>query len=164
MKLAIGLNSINQPTSEGVSRWRKHAYTMILTWSLQVMAIKQALYSNRSLSELDLSETGSGSEGELLHWATLAIHEKTYNVLAAVALAECLPENRTLRRLDLSRNVGIDLAGLMALLASIRLNHTLAFLDLTVPVSLKGISRMTKILNSWNSLMTEKWSGFKVIS
>lgn len=70
------------------------------------------------------------------------------NVLAAVALAECLPENRTLRRLDLSRNVGIDLAGLMALLASIRLNHTLAFLDLTVPVSLKGITRMTKILTS----------------
>ncbi|KAI7884198.1 RNI-like protein [Lichtheimia hyalospora FSU 10163] len=96
MKLAIGLNSLNQPTSEGV------------------MAIKQALYSNRSLSDLDLSETGSGSE-------------------AAVALAECLPENRTLRRLDLSRNVGIDLAGLMALLASMRLNHTLAFLDLTVP-------------------------------
>lgn len=36
-----------------------------MTFYFQVMAIKQALYSNRSLNELDLSETGSGSEGEL---------------------------------------------------------------------------------------------------
>lgn len=41
------------------------------------MAIKQALYSNRSLNELDLSETGSGSEGKLFYFgAIFAMHKE----------------------------------------------------------------------------------------
>jgi hypothetical protein len=55
-----------------------------------------------------------------------------------VALAECLPENTALTRLDLSRNPDIDLAGFMALLSGLRLNSTLVFLDLSIPVSKIG--------------------------
>ncbi|RUS24352.1 hypothetical protein BC938DRAFT_473720 [Jimgerdemannia flammicorona] len=52
----------------------------------------------------------------------------------AIALAECLPENKALVRLDLSSNPGIDIAGVMALSVSIKMNHTLIYLDVNVPV------------------------------
>ena len=63
-------------------------------------------------------------------------HENYLYFIAAVYLAECLPENRALRRLDLTQNMGIDLAGLMALSASVRLNDTLTYVDINIPVSI----------------------------
>ncbi|ORZ23359.1 hypothetical protein BCR42DRAFT_134371 [Absidia repens] len=81
-----------------------------------INSLKQSLYCNHSLSNLALAETGLGSE-------------------AAVALAECLPENTTLCRLDLSRNPAIDLAGILALLSGLKLNTTMVFLDVNVPAN-----------------------------
>lgn len=54
---------------------------------------------------------------------------------AAIALAECLPENSSLVRLDLSRNPNIQIAGLLALSVSIKMNHTITFIDINIPVS-----------------------------
>jgi hypothetical protein len=54
----------------------------------------------------------------------------------AIALAEFLPETQTLRRLDLSDNPKIDIAGVMALSVSVRMNRSLQYLDVNVMVSL----------------------------
>ncbi|KAI7860994.1 hypothetical protein BDC45DRAFT_552330 [Circinella umbellata] len=96
LKLDISGNTLVHPTAEGI------------------LSIKQALYVNWRLTELNMSETGLGPE-------------------AAVYLAECLPENRALRRLDLTKNINIDLAGLMALSASVRVNDTLTYVDINIP-------------------------------
>ncbi|KAG2229426.1 hypothetical protein INT48_004937 [Thamnidium elegans] len=76
--------------------------------------IRQALNINRSLKDLRLTDTDIGTE-------------------AAIALAECLPENNSLVRLDLSRNPQIKIAGLMAISVSIRMNHTITFIDINIP-------------------------------
>lgn len=67
------------------------------------------------MKDLRLTDTGIGTE-------------------AAIALAECLPENNSLVRLDLSRNPQIEIAGLMAISVSIRMNHTITFIDINIPV------------------------------
>jgi hypothetical protein len=50
-------------------------------------------------------------------------------------LAESLPENNSLVRLDLSRNPLIQIAGLMAISVSIRMNSNITFIDINIPVS-----------------------------
>lgn len=62
------------------------------------------------------------------------------NTEAAIALAECLPENNSLVRLDLSRNPQIQIAGLLALSVSIKMNHTITFIDINIPVSIHEMS------------------------
>ncbi|CEP06994.1 hypothetical protein [Parasitella parasitica] len=79
-----------------------------------ITSIRQALNVNRSLKDLCLADTGLSTE-------------------AAIALAECLPENNTLVRLDLSRNPEIQIAGLLALSVSIKMNHTITFIDINIP-------------------------------
>lgn len=74
------------------------------------------LSKNHFLRELNLAEAGLDSS-------------------EAIALAECLPENSTLTRLDLSRNPQITMAGVLALSISIKMNHTLTFLDINISVS-----------------------------
>lgn len=44
-----------------------------------------------------------------------------------------MPENTSLVRLDLSKNPRIDIGGLMALSVSIRMNHTITFIDINIP-------------------------------
>ncbi|KAI8978434.1 hypothetical protein BDB01DRAFT_799847 [Pilobolus umbonatus] len=81
-----------------------------------ILALKTALSYNTRLESLNLSETQLDSS-------------------ATIALAEALPENRTLSRLDLSNNPKIDIAGVLALSISIKMNHTLTFLDINIPFS-----------------------------
>jgi hypothetical protein len=52
----------------------------------------------------------------------------------AIALAEVLPETKHLSRLDVSQNPDLDLAGLMALSISIKLNYSITCLEVTIPV------------------------------
>ncbi|GAN04490.1 hypothetical protein MAM1_0065d03950 [Mucor ambiguus] len=79
-----------------------------------ILALKNALARNTSLQSLNLSETQLDSS-------------------TAIALAEALPENASLCRLDLSKNPHIDMAGILALAISIKMNHTLTFLDINIP-------------------------------
>lgn len=60
--------------------------------------------------------------------------------IAAIALAECLPENSSLVRLDLSRNPQIQIAGLMAISVSIRMNNNITFIDINIPVRFYSFS------------------------
>ncbi|KAJ2340298.1 hypothetical protein GGH91_004214, partial [Coemansia sp. RSA 2671] len=78
-----------------------------------VETLTQVLAQNRTLKGLFMSATGMTSEG-------------------AISLAECLPELHSLERLDVSENPGIDVAGLMALSASIKLNKSLICVEITV--------------------------------
>ncbi|KAJ2826512.1 hypothetical protein IWW50_002325 [Coemansia erecta] len=76
-------------------------------------ALSQVIGQNQTLRGLFMSATAMTSEG-------------------AIALAECLPELHSLERLDVSENPGIDVAGLMALSASIKLNRSLICVEITV--------------------------------
>ncbi|KAJ1936278.1 hypothetical protein EC988_008242, partial [Linderina pennispora] len=81
--------------------------------TLGIEALSQVMARNRSLRGLFMSTTGMTSEG-------------------AITLAECLPDLHALERLDVSDNPGIELAGLMALSASIKLNRSLICFEITV--------------------------------
>ncbi|ORX58306.1 RNI-like protein [Hesseltinella vesiculosa] len=78
-----------------------------------INAFKQALYSNQGLKHLDLKQCSLGTP-------------------AAIALAESLPENKTLAKLDLSFNTDIDMAGLLALMSALRLNNSLSYLGVGI--------------------------------
>ena len=52
----------------------------------------------------------------------------------AIALAEFLPETTKLTHLDLTDNPNIGTAGIMALAASIKMNHSVCCLDIKIPV------------------------------
>lgn len=80
------------------------------------MSLKSALARNSCLQSLNLSNTQLDSS-------------------TAIALAESLPENNYLSRLDLSKNPNIEMAGILALAVSIKMNHTLTFLDINIPVN-----------------------------
>ncbi|KAJ2649315.1 hypothetical protein IWW40_003303 [Coemansia sp. RSA 1250] len=75
--------------------------------------LSQVIGQNQTLRGLFMSATAMTSEG-------------------AIALAECLPDLHNLERLDVSENPGIDVAGLMALSASIKLNKSLICVEITV--------------------------------
>ncbi|KAK9765364.1 hypothetical protein K7432_006372 [Basidiobolus ranarum] len=78
-----------------------------------IIAMRSALASNQSLETLILSETKMNSEG-------------------AIAIAEFLPETKCLRNLDLSSNPEIDIAGVLALSVSLRMNWSIVCLDVSV--------------------------------
>ncbi|ORX97699.1 RNI-like protein [Basidiobolus meristosporus CBS 931.73] len=78
-----------------------------------MIAMRSALASNTSLQTLILSETRITSEG-------------------AIALAEFLPETKCLKNLDISSNPEIDIAGVLALSVSLRMNWSIVCLDVSV--------------------------------
>ncbi|KAI8991652.1 hypothetical protein BDF20DRAFT_984278 [Mycotypha africana] len=104
-ELDLSKNPLGEGTDEGVKSLIREIATLL--------ALKTALAQNRSLQDLNLSETNLDST-------------------SAIALAEALPENTTLSRLDLSKNP-IEMAGILALSISIKLNHSLTFLDINIP-------------------------------
>lgn len=83
---------------------------------LQIATLRTAFTLNFGLKRLFLSDTDLSSEG-------------------AICLAEFLPEAKSLIHLDLTENYEIDIAGVMALAVSLRMNTSLRCLDLNVPVS-----------------------------
>ncbi|KAI8097318.1 uncharacterized protein BX664DRAFT_326113 [Halteromyces radiatus] len=107
--------------------------------------IADALYTNQQLTSLDLSGNliMHGSDEGIHALKTALLRNDTLQELllintdldatAAITLAEVLPMNATLTRLDLSENPSISLAGVLALAISIKMNNTLTFLDISVP-------------------------------
>jgi hypothetical protein len=77
----------------------------------QVVQLKNSLISNDTLTELYMAQTGLNSEG-------------------AISIAEIFPLNKTLRVLDLRLNP-IEIAGVVALSVSLKLNHTITNLQLS---------------------------------
>jgi len=62
----------------------------------------------------------------------------------AIALAEYLPDMQSVIHLDLTDNPDLNIAGIMALAASIKLNHTLRCLDLSIPPNSAEFARLSQ--------------------
>ncbi|KAG0880707.1 hypothetical protein G6F15_008351 [Rhizopus arrhizus] len=113
--------------------------------SEDLSALSQALIENRTLKLLDLSKNPllkDNDEGilNLKHaiarnvcLESLNLSETDLDSAATIAIAEALTENIYLNRLDLSKNPQIDMAGILALSISVKMNHTLEFLDINIP-------------------------------
>ncbi|KAI9300298.1 hypothetical protein BJ944DRAFT_273247 [Cunninghamella echinulata] len=107
--------------------------------------LADALYTNQRLISLDLSGNPiiHGSDEGIQALKTALLRNDTLQELklvntdldatATITLAEVLPMNTTLNRLDLSENPSISLAGILALSISIKMNSTLTFLDISIP-------------------------------
>ncbi|GJJ73035.1 protein phosphatase 1 regulatory subunit 37 [Entomortierella parvispora] len=103
-----------------------------------INALTSKLAYNKTLTKLSLSNTGLQSEG-------------------AIALAEFLPETRSLTQLDLTGNDLVDIAGVMALSVSIRMNKSLTCLDMNVPPNDAEFARLSRdILRACIRNMEEK--------
>ncbi|ORX54304.1 RNI-like protein [Piromyces finnis] len=77
----------------------------------QIIQLKNALIANKTLMELNMAQTGLNSEG-------------------AITIAEIFPLNKALRVLNLRLNP-IDIAGVVALSVSLKLNNTITSLQLS---------------------------------
>ncbi|CAO3596239.1 unnamed protein product [Absidia cylindrospora] len=107
--------------------------------------LADALYTNQCLTSLDLSENPIiyGSDDGIHALKAALLRNNTLQELrlintdldatAAITLAELLPMNDALTRLDLSENPSISLAGVLALSISVKMNNTLTFLDISIP-------------------------------
>ncbi|THH29900.1 hypothetical protein EUX98_g4280 [Antrodiella citrinella] len=94
-----------------------------------VQSLRTAFTLNDALKRLFLSSTGMQSAG-------------------AIALAEFLPESKSLLHLDLTMN-GLDIAGVMALNSGLKGNHVMRCLDLNIPPADEEMARMCRdILNT----------------
>ncbi|KAK0548687.1 hypothetical protein OC845_003476 [Tilletia horrida] len=90
-----------------------------------IATLRTAFTLNFGLKRLFLSDTDLSSEG-------------------AICLAEFLPEAKSLIHLDLTENYEIDIAGVMALAVSLRMNTSLRCLDLNVPPNNPEFSRLSQ--------------------
>lgn len=67
-----------------------------------------------------------------------------FDTSGAIALAEYLPDFQSLIHLDLTENPDLSIAGVMALAAAIKLNHTLRCLDLSIPTNDADFARLSQ--------------------
>ncbi|KAK0443366.1 uncharacterized protein EV420DRAFT_1649300 [Desarmillaria tabescens] len=101
-----------------------------------ITSLRTAFTLNASLKRLFLSSTGLTSPG-------------------AIALAEFLPESRSLLHLDLTRNE-LDLAGVWALNKGLKSNHTMRCLDLDVPPGREEFAGCCREILGWCVRNTEE--------
>ncbi|PLW05869.1 hypothetical protein PCASD_23868 [Puccinia coronata f. sp. avenae] len=107
--------------------------------------LADALRYNTCLETLDLSRNpccGPNLEGILALRTTCTINNTLKRIFlsqtelssqGSIALAEFLPEMKNLIHLDLTENHGIDIAGVMALAVSAKMNTSLRCLDINIP-------------------------------
>ncbi|MCO5589854.1 hypothetical protein L7F22_043823 [Adiantum nelumboides] len=126
-----------------------------------LVAIADALKYNSTLETLDMSHnpcSGPGLEGITTlrnaftlnsNLKRLFLSDTELSSEGAIALAEFLPEARSLIHLDLTENMQIDIAGVMAMAVSVKMNKSLRCLDLNIPPNAPDFARLSQdILNS----------------
>ena len=121
-----------------------------------LVAVAEALKYNSTLETLDMSHnpcSGPGLEGITTLRTAFALNSNLKRLFlndtnlsseAAIALAEFLPEARSLIHLDLAENFEIDIAGVMALAVSLRMNRSLRCLDLNIPPNNPEFARLSQ--------------------
>ncbi|SPO23700.1 uncharacterized protein UTRI_03772_B [Ustilago trichophora] len=119
-----------------------------------LVAVAEALKYNSTLETLDMSHNPcSGLEGITTLRTAFALNSNLKRLFlndtdlsseAAIALAEFLPEARSLIHLDLAENFDIDIAGVMALAVSLRMNRSLRCLDLNIPPNNPDFARLSQ--------------------
>jgi len=107
--------------------------------------LADALRYNTCLETLDLSRNsccGPNLEGVLALRTTCTINSSLKRIFlsqtelssqGSIAIAEFLPEMKNLIHLDLTENHGIDIAGVMALAVSAKMNTSIRCLDINIP-------------------------------
>lgn len=91
----------------------------------QINGLRMSFTLNTSLKRLFLADTGLATEG-------------------AIALAEFLPETEHLLHLDLTKNQGIEVAGIMALAVGLRSNRVMRCLDLSIPFNNSDVASLSQ--------------------
>ncbi|KAK4703652.1 protein phosphatase 1 regulatory subunit 37, partial [Phenoliferia sp. Uapishka_3] len=121
-----------------------------------LVSIAEALKFNSTLETLDMSLNpccGPGLEGITTLRAAITINSNLKRVFlnstdlsseGAIALAEFLPEATSLIHLDLTGNFDIDIAGVLALSVSVKMNNTLRCLDLNIPANDPDFARLSQ--------------------
>ncbi|KAJ9479450.1 MAP-homologous protein 1 [Pseudozyma hubeiensis] len=121
-----------------------------------LVAVAEALKYNSTLETLDMSHnpcSGPGLEGITTLRTAFALNSQLKRLFlndtdlsseAAIALAEFLPEAKSLIHLDLAENFSIDIAGVMALAVSLRMNRSLRCLDLNIPANNPDFARLSQ--------------------
>ncbi|WVQ77942.1 hypothetical protein IAT38_000022 [Cryptococcus sp. DSM 104549] len=90
-----------------------------------IAALRTAFTVNTSLKRLFLSDTGLGTEG-------------------AIALAEFLPETKSLLHLDLTANPAIDTAGILAISVGLKANKLIRCLDVSIPPNHPDLAELSQ--------------------
>ncbi|KDN36543.1 RNI-like protein [Tilletiaria anomala UBC 951] len=90
-----------------------------------ITTLRTAFTLNSNLKRLFLNDTDLPPEG-------------------AIALAEFLPEAKSLIHLDLTENFEIDIAGVMALSVSLKMNRSLRCLDINIPPNNRDFARLSQ--------------------
>lgn len=121
-----------------------------------LVALAEALKYNSTLETLDLSHnpcSGPGLGGITTLRTAFALNSNLKRLFlndtdlsseGAIALAEFLPEAKSLIHLDLTENFDIDVAGVMALAVSVKLNKSLRCLDLNIPPNDADFARLSQ--------------------
>ncbi|ORY87461.1 hypothetical protein BCR35DRAFT_317717 [Leucosporidium creatinivorum] len=121
-----------------------------------LVSIAEALKFNSTLETLDMSLNpccGPGLEGITSLRSAITINSNLKRVFlnstdlsseGAIALAEFLPEATSLIHLDLTGNFDIDIAGVLALSVSVKMNDTLRCLDLNIPPNDPDFARLSQ--------------------
>ncbi|KAN0065602.1 hypothetical protein ACQY0O_000725 [Thecaphora frezii] len=121
-----------------------------------LVAIAEALKYNSTLETLDMSHnpcSGPGLEGITTLRTAFTLNSNLKRLFlngtdlsseGAIALAEFLPEAKSLIHLDLAENFDIDIAGVMALAVSVRMNKSLRCLDLNIPPNNPDFARLSQ--------------------
>lgn len=121
-----------------------------------LVALAEALKYNSTLETLDVSHNpcaGPGVEGITTLRTAFALNSNLKRLFmnhtdlssdGAIALAEFLPEARSLIHLDLTENFEIDIAGVMALAVSVKMNKSLRCLDLNIPPNDPDFARLSQ--------------------
>ncbi|KAK4057235.1 hypothetical protein OIO90_001730 [Microbotryomycetes sp. JL221] len=119
-------------------------------------AIGEALKFNTTLETLDVSFNpccGPNLDGINALRTAIMIHPDLKRIFlnstdltseGAISLAEFLPEAKALIHLDLTGNFEIDIAGVLALSVSVKMNHTIRCLDLNIPPNDSDFARLSQ--------------------
>ncbi|GJN91076.1 hypothetical protein Rhopal_004091-T1 [Rhodotorula paludigena] len=120
-----------------------------------LVAVAEALKFNTTLETLDMGHNpccGPAIEGILSLRSAMMVSPSLKRVFfnstdlsseGAIALAEFLPEARSILHLDLTHN-HVDISGVLALAVSIRLNSSIRCLDINIPFDDPDFSRLSR--------------------
>lgn len=127
----MSFNPCCGPALEGVSCSPLPTTNRSHRRSSQITTLRAAITINSNLKRIFLNGTDLSSQG-------------------AIALAEFLPEAKSLIHLDLTGNFDIDIAGVLALSVAVKMNNTLRCLDLNIPPNDPDFARLSQEILQWS--------------
>ncbi|WVR04933.1 hypothetical protein IAU60_001945 [Kwoniella sp. DSM 27419] len=124
--------------------------------STGLTVLAEALKYNSTLETLDLSSNpccGSGGEGVATLRTAFTVNTALKRLFladtglttdGAIALAEFLPESRSLLHLDLTSNPAIETAGILAISVGLKSNKMIRCLDISIPPNSTDLAELSQ--------------------